>query len=185
MDFATFEKIAKNVNPEEGVFARFYDRAVKTGKLSDNGLPKFKNVCFCEIRIKDNNSEVYDQPASEDKIRRFPVEYARYQMSKKQAETGTPIEQFAFLSIAEIETLKTRGIFTVEALAQIPVERALELGVEDEKALAGKFLEKAKDNMTLYNWQKKEEEYVKKIQLLEKQIEQLSMVKTKTRGKVK
>ena len=78
MDFTTFEKVASGKNSEEGIVARFYDRAVKTGVLSADGLPKFKNVCFCEVRIKDNMSEIYDQPADEDKIKRFPVEYARY-----------------------------------------------------------------------------------------------------------
>ena len=55
-----FEKIANNSCSEEGVVARFYDRAVKTGEVGANGLPKFRLACFCEIRIKDNNSEVYD-----------------------------------------------------------------------------------------------------------------------------
>ena len=71
MDFAMFEKFANNSGSEEGVAARFYDRAVKTGEVGENGLPKFKLVCFCEIRIKDNTSEIYDQPASEEKIRRI------------------------------------------------------------------------------------------------------------------
>ena len=61
MDFAMFEKFANNSGSEEGVAARFYDRAVKTGEVGENGLPKFKLVCFCEIRIKDNTSEIYDQ----------------------------------------------------------------------------------------------------------------------------
>ena len=91
MDFAMFEKFANNSGSEEGVAARFYDRAVKTGEVGENGLPKFKLVCFCEIRIKDNTSEIYDQPASEEKIRRFPAEYARYQLGKKQVVDGTPL----------------------------------------------------------------------------------------------
>ena len=56
MDFLTFEKIAKNTQPEEGIFARFYDRTVKTGRIDKHGFPVFENVCFCEIRLKDNNS---------------------------------------------------------------------------------------------------------------------------------
>lgn len=36
-----FEKFANNSGSEEGVAARFYDRAVKTGEVGENGLPKF------------------------------------------------------------------------------------------------------------------------------------------------
>lgn len=173
MDFATFEKIAAGSTSEEGVAARFYDRAVKTGTLSADGLPQFKMQCFCEIRIKDNNSEVYDQPATEDKIRRFPKEYARYQLAKKEIENGTPLQQFAFLNAAEIETLKLHGIFTVEALAGLNDIRAQELELMEEKALAVKFVEQAKGNLTLAQWQKKETEYQQKIKMLENQIEDM------------
>lgn len=139
MDFAMFEKFANNSGSEEGVAARFYDRAVKTGEVGENGLPKFKLVCFCEIRIKDNTSEIYDQPASEEKIRRFPAEYARYQLGKKQVVDGTPLEQFAFLNRAEVETLKVHGIFTVEALAAVDPDKSRQLGLEEERQLAEKF----------------------------------------------
>ena len=64
MDFAMFNKIATDSCSEDGVAARFYDRVVKTGEIDANGLPKFRLTCFCEIRIKDNTSEVYDQPAT-------------------------------------------------------------------------------------------------------------------------
>lgn len=173
MDFATFEKFANNVNSEDGVIARFYDRVVKTDKLTEDGLPKFKLVCFCEIRIKDNNSEIYDQPATKEKIRRFPREYELYKISKQQAEDGTPLEQFAFLDAAEIETLKMRGIFTVESLANLPKEKAEELSLVKEKDLAYKFVQQAKGNLGLAEWQKKEEQYLEKISLLESRLESL------------
>jgi hypothetical protein len=185
MDFAMFEKIANNSCSEEGVAARFYDRVVKTGEVGENGLPKFKLVCFCEIRIKDNISEVYDQPAGEDKIRRFPAEYARYQLEKKQVVDGTPLEQFAFLNRAEVETLKVHGIFTVEALAAVEDDKAIQLGLAEEKQLAEKFLQQAKDNLSLKRWQKKEEEYLAKIRCLEEEIAALKKGKAAGSGKMK
>lgn len=181
MDFTTFEKIAAGSSSEEGVAARFYDRAVKTDILSADGLPKFKMQCFCEIRIKDNNSEVYDQPVTEDKIRRFPAEYARYQLAKKEVEKGTPLQQFAFLDAAEIESLKMHGIFTVEALAELNDIRARELGLDGERALAVKFVEQARGNLTLAQWQKKEDEYLQKIKMLEDKIEDMrQQIKTRS-----
>ncbi len=174
MDFATFEKIAKNTVSEEGVCARFYDRAVKRDIVDKNGLPLFDTICYVEIRFKDNNAEVFDQPATEDKIKRFPAEYARYQLARKQISEGKPLEQFAFLTVAEIEMLKSRGIFTVEALAALTDEKAGELDVEKERDLAVKFVEQAKGNIIVSEWQEKEEQYLQKISLLEAKIKELS-----------
>ena len=177
MDFSTFEKVIHNNQSEEGVIARFYDQAVKTSQITKDGLPKFKLVCFCEIRIKDNSSEVYNQPATPDKIRRFPNEYARYKQAKKCAEEGTPLEQFAFLDAAEIAGLKVRGIYTVEHLTKLDAVHAEELGIAKERELAIKFVEQAKGNALLVEWQKKEQEYQRRIKELEAKVENLQQPK--------
>ena len=83
-DYMLFQEIADNKNNDNNVAARFYDKAVKTTAVNDNGLPIFKNVTYVEVRLKDNNTEVFNQPASPDKIRRFPHEYALYKMAKEQ-----------------------------------------------------------------------------------------------------
>jgi len=176
MDFMTFQKIVQNNNPQEGIAARFYDKAVKSGKISKEGLPIFVNRCFVEIRIKDNNCEIFDQPATEEKIRRFPVEYARYQLGKKQVQKGTPLEQFAFLTAAEIESLKVRGIFTVEALAELDKDKACQLEILPERELAKKFLIVSKDNNTLLQWQNKEESYLAEIARLKEELADVKKV---------
>lgn len=173
MDFATFEHIARGNTPEENVCARFYDRSVKTGEVDPQGFPVFEDVCFCEIRIKDNNCEVFDQPATEEKKRRFAIEYARYQLAKKQVEKGTPLEQFAFLTLSEIESLKTRGIFTVEALAELDNNKAQTLGIARERELAAKFIHHAANNKALSDWQEQEEKYLSRISELEDEVRAL------------
>ncbi len=173
MDFNTFQKIAQNSNPEEGIIARFYDKAVKTDKVSSDGLPVFQNKCFVEIRIRDNNSEVFDQPATPEKIKRFPVEYARYQLGRKQVEKGTPLEQFAFLTAAEVETLKIRGIFTVEALSELSDDKCDLLKIKTERDLALKFLSASRNNQSIVSWQKKEETYLAEINALKEALAEL------------
>ena len=64
MDFSTFQRMIDNTKGEEGVVARFYDRAIKTDEVDNNGLPKFTNKTFIEIRVRDN-ADVFDQPARE------------------------------------------------------------------------------------------------------------------------
>lgn len=169
-DFSMFQDLLNNSKGEEGVAARFYDRSVKTSKIDDNGMPVFENVTYVEIRMKDNNTDVYDQPADKEKIRRFPLEYQRYQLERKQIKDGTPLNQFAFLDAAQIDTLKVRGIFTVEALAELPEEKAAQLNVVREHELAVKFLENAKDNKVLLEWQEKEKAYQDEIKRLQEEI---------------
>lgn len=185
MDFATYQNlINQNKHRQDNSLSvRFYDKPIKTDKLNDNGIPVFKSVCYCEIRIKDNTTEIFDQPATKDKIERFPIEYARYQMMKEKTIQGTPLEMFAFLSTTEIETCKYRGIFTVEALADLTQEQAQKLQLSKEYETAKKFVSFAKNikNMTTIN--EIEQKYQKQITGLEEQIKKLSQ--NKKRGKSK
>ena len=174
IDFSTFQKMIKQENPNDGVVARFYDKSVKTAETTSDGLPVFKNVTYVEIRFKDNNTDIFDQPATEEKMARFPVEYARYQLGKKQVVDGQhELSQFAFLTAAEIETLKYRGIFTVEALAGLNDDRALELNLAREKKLAVKFLEVSKNNGAIADFEKKEAEYKAEIEKAKEEIAKL------------
>lgn len=185
MDFATYQNLIeqnKHLN-DDSILARFYDRAVKTGQFDHNGMPLFKTVCYCEIRIKDNTTEIFDQPASEEKIKRFPVEYARYQLSKKQTEDGTPLEQFAFLSVSEIESCKYRGVYTVEALAGLEDKHAQDLNLMSECELARKFIAANRNVKQSVDLKQQENDYQQEIDALKAEIAELK--KTKTRRKIK
>lgn len=170
MDYALFQQVIGQSESEKNVAARFYDKAVKTNEVAKNGLPIFKNVTYIEIRLKDNSTEVFNQPATDEKIRRFPKEYALYQLSKKQVENGTPLEQFAFLTAAEIATCKSRGVFTVEALAGLDIDKVQSLGLQDEHVLAEMFLEKSNNNKMLDDFAKKEVEYERALEALREQL---------------
>ena len=173
MDFSLFQQVAANSNDERNVAARFYDKAVKTGKVAENGMPIFEDVTYIEIRIKDNSTEVFNQPATEEKIRRFPREYALYKLAKEKKKDGTPLEQFAFLTVAEIETCQSRGVFTVEDLAALDNEKVKFLGLQNENELAKKFMQNAKDNNIVAKMAAKEKEYLRQIADLKDQVQSL------------
>ena len=174
----------------QNVFARFYDRAVKTEAVDENGLPVYEKVLYCEIRIKDNR-DIYDQPATEDKIRLYPNEYDFYLKNKENKKEGTPIELFAFLDRAQVDNLKERGIYTVEELAAMEEDKAKLLAVSDEYHIAKRFLEMANNNQAAAEFAKKEEEfnqeksfwaekeaeYKRQIAELEKKIKELKKEK--------
>ena len=169
IDFALFKQIADNSDDNRNVAARFYDKAIKTQEVTDSGLPIFKNVTYVEIRLKDNNTEVFNQPASAEKIKRFPREYALYKLAKEKVKDGTPLEQFAFLSAAELATCKNRGIFTVEELAKLTADKVQDLGLRNEHDLAVIFVKKAKSNKELADFVNKEEKYKSEIEFLKEE----------------
>lgn len=188
IDFAMFRQVTENSENNRNVMAHFYDKAVKTDQTTENGLPVFKNVTYIEIRLKDNSTEVFNQPATAEKIKRFPQEYALYQEMKKQTAAGTPLEQFAFLTAAEIAMCHSRGIATVEALAALDVDKTRFLGLEHERHLANLFLQQAKSTDVLAVFARKEEEYLQQIERLKEEnnelkqsIAKLNKTKTSTR----
>ncbi|MBQ0114195.1 MAG: hypothetical protein KBT03_13780 [Bacteroidales bacterium] len=172
MDFGMFQSMIEGQGRNNNVFARFYDKAVKTDELNDNGLPKFKNVTYVEIRTRDN-LDVFDQPARDEHKNRFPQEYARYLLEQKQKENGTPLNNFAFLTVEQLETCKFYGIFTVEVLAGIDDEKANAINIIAERDIAKQFMDNAKATKGVSDWAKKEKEYKAKIKKLEDEIKAL------------
>ena len=153
-DFQLFQQILNDSHEQKGVFARFYDRYVKTDEIGANGLPIFKCVTYLEIKIRDQH-DVVDRPAEKEDFLRFAKEYAAYQLKKEKIKSGTPLNQFAFLSVPQIECCEFRGILTVEDLASLKDEQALALGLKREKELAADFLEASDKNKMIADFEKK------------------------------
>ena len=172
IEFSHFENAVSRQSENSGVFARFYDKAVKTGNIKPNGLPEFETKLYVEIKIRDER-DVFDQPASVEHIERFSAEYNRYLKEKQEMGQGTPLNQFAFLSVEQIETCRLRGIFSVEALAAMDDKKANALDLNDAKEAAGVFLEMSKNNQSIDQFMKKERMYLEKINALTQELKRL------------
>lgn len=172
VDFSIFQSMIEKRNRNDDVNAVFYDRTMTTGLVLQNGLPEFKDRLFVRIKTRDN-SDIFDQPATQEYIQRFPMQYQRYLLEKKEAGNGTPLKQFAFLTGPQLESCKFRGIFTVERLAELEEEKAHQLGLTDERELAIKFIEANKNNKKIDDFSKKEKKYQAEIKKLKEQIEEL------------
>lgn len=185
MDLDIYQKLIEQnkTKSDDSVAARFYDRVVKSNRLNDKGIPEFRTVCYCEIRIKDNTTEVFDQPADKEKIARFPVEYARYQLSKKQVSNGTPLDKFAFLTLPELESCKYHGIFTLETLSALSKERAASLNLLKEQEQAKIFLQNNQRFKQLNDIEKLKEKYEQQIAALQAEIAALKQPATRRKKK--
>lgn len=167
-DFLTFKNVIENASVEKDTFARFYDRSVKTNEINPKtGVPIYKDVCYVEIRIKNNNTDIYDQPASEEKKARFPAEYRQYLQEKETRPSGTALENFSFLTASQINTLKFYHIDTLEKLSALTAEQASDLDIVNEYHAAQNFLAGAKKQFEVAKWQEKVTLLNQKIQELE------------------
>ena len=172
-DFNTFQSIISSQHTETDTFARFYDKSVKTHDINPKtGLPVFKDVCYVEIRIKNNNTDIYDQPATPEKIARFPEAYRRYQLTKEKCQEGTPLEHFSFLTSSQINTLKCHGILTVEKLVGLTEQQARDLDICSEKESAQRFLNLARQTFSQSEWEQK-------YQALQQQLDALKQENTR------
>ena len=165
LDFAMFNNYLKNEGKEVGVFARFFDKWVKTGNIKDNGLPEYKERLYIEIRVANANDAPV-RPADEEDLRRFPQQYAFYKAKKEKQKDGTPLNQFAFLSLPQLEACDIRGISTVEELAALDDDKVKALNLTDAKELAVRFLDMAKNNQAIA-------QYKEEIKALRSEIETL------------
>lgn len=170
-DFSLFNNFL-NTQTNKDVFARFFDKYVKTGKTQENGLPEFVKRTYVEIRVKDSY-DVTERPAEMEDFRRFPNEYNFYKVKEEKTKQGTPLNQFAFLTPAQIEGCNIRGVFTVEDLAQLTPEQAQSLSLVDEVSLAKNFLEASKNNAVIDEYKKREKELKSRIEQLENELEAL------------
>ncbi|MDD4519893.1 MAG: hypothetical protein PHI50_03295 [Alphaproteobacteria bacterium] len=182
MDFNLFETATKT-KENEGIYARFYDRVIKTNKIDEAGFPIFETCLYVEIKMKDNTTEIFNQRADKDKIKRFPLEYALYQQQKEQEHKGTPLSQYAFLSLSQIEALKARGIFTIQELSALEEEKVRQLGIQKEVHLAQKFIDFTKNSAVLLKWEEQEKKLKDEIKTLQEKITVLSRKKNKKGGK--
>lgn len=150
-DFAMFDSVL-NSKRDSGVYARFYNKFVKTGNIQENGMPEYKERLYVEIKVR-GDADVTDRPADENDIRRFPQDYNLFLVKKEKMKDGTPLNQFAFLSVPQLEACDKRGILTVEDLAKLTDEQAKELSLVDERNCAVKFLEMAENNAVIAKYE--------------------------------
>ena len=106
--------------PPDSCIPRFYMRPVHQTKQSEQeGRPIYKDVPFVEIITPGNNKSVVDCKVKPDHQQRWPARWKAFQERHENVESGTPLEQWAYLGPSQVATLKVLNIFTVEQLAEV------------------------------------------------------------------
>lgn len=85
------------------------------GRTIKRDVPHIKIIQPGESRLS-----VYDQPATNDDVARFPRQWAAFQAGQKQDVIGSRLDLLFPESPAIVENLKSVGIVTIEQLASLP-----------------------------------------------------------------
>lgn len=181
-DFSTFNSFL-NAGTNQNVFAKFFDKYVKTGKIQENGLPEYVKKQYIQIQVRDSH-DVVNRPADYEDYQRFPKEYEFYKLKLEKEKSGTPLQMFAFLNAAQIDCCNVRGIFTVEDLSKLTKEQALSINLIDEVELAKNFLKASKNNAVISELRENEKKLKAEISKLKDELEALKNEHTtnSTRG---
>lgn len=158
------------------VFAKFYNRQVRTGDFDDHGLPVYVTRVYVKIRVVNSFDEV-DRMAERQDFERFKAEYEAFLREADRVKKGIPLNMFAFLDAAQIESCNMKDIFTVEELSKLSKEKAASFGLTTEVEAAKKFLSYSKDNKEIAEANKKIEELEKQVAALQSENEELKRIK--------
>ena len=127
---------------EDGVFATFYDEAIKDeAETEKQGVPVFVERVFINIKIP-NQVDNISRPAQDADKKRFPLSWQAYQTGREPLDGGIPLEEWPQLTVSELKVCHAVGLKTVEQLAEISDSGVHRLGMggHSMKTRAGKYL---------------------------------------------
>lgn len=169
---------------EDGVFATFYDDAIKNeSETRKKGYAVFDEVLMVKIKVP-NQQDCVPRPATQADKARFPKSWDAYVTGKEPADDGFPLAQWPQMTSGELKVCEANGIKTVEQLADIPDAGIHRLGQggRSMKTRAEKFLKTLTETESL---RKENAELRKKIDKLIARVEKIEAPKETKRKRLR
>jgi hypothetical protein len=119
-------------NPDSLLNVSFYVKALPNEfKTEQEKRPMFDEVVMIKIIPPGDGLNIIDTPARDDHKRRFPRhwEYFERMHGKDNLQSGTPIEQWPLLGVAQVAQLKAMQFSSVESIAGAPDEKLNRMGM--------------------------------------------------------
>jgi len=127
------------------------DSALNNYKTSQEGRPVYDDVEKVTIIAPgQKNSEFVGRVADEHRFR-WPDIYAKFKAGQEQVPNGTPLEQWPWMTKAQVMNLKGVNIHTVEQLGGLPDAglTVVGMGGRDLRDKAAAWLQSANDGKPL------------------------------------
>lgn len=147
---APYGGLASRTSGDEILLTRFYWEA-KENRAASEGMPKFVDVEFIEIRQPGARDALYDGPVTETHKQRWPDRYKRWQEKRQSPREGLPLEHWPLMTKSEVLEMQDAKIFTVQELANVPDSNLKNLGLfaSQKRQKARDYLLNAKDGALL------------------------------------
>lgn len=166
----------KRDNPDDSLIVEFSTVAVKNeAKTTAAGYPQFDDVEMIKITVPGDRDPLFEGEVREKDKTRFAARYARWKESKIPSNAGFPIEEWPVLCASQIAELKSRNIFTVENICDVPDSKIFALGLHGRKLRdqAKDFILKARGEAPMLQIRAENEKLSERIAALEAQNAQL------------
>lgn len=103
-------------NLDETLLVTFYEKEVTPpGQPLASGVKKV----YVRIQIPGDQKNIFEQPAREEHIKRFPRQYDQFTKRQEQIPEGMAIERWEALSTEQVILLRSHGIRVVEQFASM------------------------------------------------------------------
>lgn len=158
---------------DEKLAIRFFTKAKQNTEESQKaGRPIFKEVDYIQIMIPGDRNNTIVRPVTPQDQDRFRRQYEHWKNTQKEeAVTGTPLEAWGLMSLAQIEEYRYYGIRTIDQLADLRDDVCQKImGSATLKQKAQAFLDAMKAEAPLKQMQAELSERDNKIEALEKAL---------------
>lgn len=166
---------------DSGLYVEFSMEAVQNEEKSQaEGRPIFEEKEYITIRIAGDTKTVRKRPVQLEwsgdtppDNERWPRQYQAFKNQQKQVIEGTPLEQWPLMNKADVLSIKSLNIYTVEQLAGIGDNALTWIGARmwRDKALA--YLEEAKKGAGVAKLQAENENLKLQMEALQNQMKAL------------
>ena len=147
-ELADPQLFSKQFAGDESLFVVFYVNAIQNqAKSIEEGRAIFDDTECVRIIIPGDKNSIIDRPATVQDRGRFAKQYAMFKAGLKEDEqiTGTRLDDWPFLTRAQIAEFRYLGLRTVEQLAECREDIVSRVpGLREIKSNAGQWLGKAK-----------------------------------------
>lgn len=174
---------------DDNLFVEFYTDAVHLEAQSrEEGRPIYEDRVFISIMTPGGKSTVVREARLERGDNgeipdndRFPRQWMQFKNQQEQVGSGTPLEQWTYLSKSQVMELKAMKIHTVDQLAaQSDASLSnMGLGALDLRNRARAYLDQASGGEVMSKLQKQLEDTQHELAALKAQFESMSADETK------
>jgi hypothetical protein len=143
-------------------------------RSSEEGMPKYTEIEMVEILAAGNK----DKPVfkvTDHYRKRFAEKYARFKEKLGEGVSGTPLNNFPFISASEIKELEYFNVYTAEQLVGISDGNIERIGVNGRDLIkkVKAYMDAAKDSSVVTRFASENESLKREIELLKTQMSQI------------